>query len=356
MLQDGTVFEGVSIGARGVTGGELCYNTGMSGYQEIYTDPSYYGQILVNTHTHIGNYGVHEKEVESGGIQIRGLVVREFSSGHSRWAATGGLAEYMERHGLVGIGGVDTRGVVRHLREKGSMNAVIAPATLDKAGIRGELDKLPSMEMLELASRVSCKCAYEVEGNGGGLRVAVLDLGIKASILSQLAARGFRVKVFPSAATFGDMESWDPDAYLVSNGPGDPAAMDSVVSQVRGVVESGRPMFGICLGHQLLARAVGMKTFKMPCGHRGLNHPVRNLETGKCEITSQNHGFAVDSAGAGFDAVVTHLNLNDQTVEGIRLREAPAFSVQYHPEASPGPHDSNYLFEEFFTLTQNHKK
>ena len=352
LLQDGSYFEGFSIGKQGTSGGEICFNTGMTGYQEIYTDPSYYGQIIVNTTSHIGNYGVHVEENESSHTSIKGLVVNEFSSMHSRPASNGDLQEYLEKNNTVGIQGIDTRKLVRHIRQAGAMNAIISSEIFDKAELQKHLDNVPDMASLELSSVVTTKEVYDLGVENTGKRVAVLDFGVKRSILKNLTDRNCQLRVFPAKTTFKEIESWNPDGYFLSNGPGDPAAMDYAVDTVKQILESNKPLFGICLGNQLLARAVGIDTFKMHHGHRGLNHPVKNLQTGLSEITSQNHGFAVkmDSLMESELAELTHIDLNDNTVEGLRLKNKPAFSVQHHPESSPGPHDSRYLFDDFVAL------
>ncbi|MBC7449100.1 MAG: glutamine-hydrolyzing carbamoyl-phosphate synthase small subunit [Hymenobacteraceae bacterium] len=357
LLEDGTTFRGRPLGRRGTTTGEVCFNTGMAGYQEIFTDPSYCGQIVVTTTSHIGNYGVTGAEVESGRVQIAGLVCREVSEFFSRREADSSVQDYFEQAGIVGIGGVDTRALVRHVREKGAMNAIISSEELDETKLLKQLRAVPSMNGLALAARVSVTEAYEMQPPDGvatRFRVAVLDLGVKQNILRHLTQRGCAVRVFPYDTPLARMEEWAPDGYFISNGPGDPAATTEAIASVRGIVVSRKPLFGICLGHQMLALAHDVPTYKMPNGHRGLNHPVKNLLTGRCEITSQNHGFVVDAAAVAAhpELEVTHLNLNDQTVEGLRRRDGRAFSVQYHPESSPGPHDSHYLFDEFLMLLE----
>lgn len=354
LLEDGTVFRGKSVGYEGTQGGEICFNTGMTGYQEVYTDPSYYGQIIVNTNTHIGNYGTIEKESESDRPQIFGVVINSFSTNFSRLTAEGGLQEYLERHKIPGICDVDTREIVRHIRSKGAMNAIISSEILDENELMEELKKVPSMDGLELSSKVSVAKPY-FEGDESGKKVAVLDLGIKKSILKNLAQRGFYCKVFPAKTAFSEMEEWNPEAYFLSNGPGDPAVMGYAVDTAKEIIDSDKPMFGICLGHQIIARANGIGTYKMHHGHRGLNHPIKNLITNKGEITSQNHGFSVDLDDVkNSDLVeITHMNLNDDTVEGIKMKNKKVFSVQYHPESSPGPHDSRYLFDDFISLLNN---
>lgn len=350
LLEDGILLKGTAIGKKGTTGGEICFNTGMTGYQEIYTDPSYYGQIIINTTPHIGNYGVLDKEEESAHPQISGLIVNDYSSEYSRETATGSLQNYLEKSGIVGIADIDTRMLVKHIRSKGAMNAIIS-SELDKDKLKEELDKVPSMEGLELSSIVSTPETYEV-GEGGKYKVAVLDLGIKKSILQNLADRGCHCKVFHAKTKFEEMKDWNPDGYFISNGPGDPAVMDYAVNTVHGILDSGNSLFGICLGHQILARACGLSTYKMHHGHRGLNHPVKNLRTGTSEVTSQNHGFCVsgDDIDKAKNVELTHVNLNDKTIEGLALKDKKAFSVQYHPESSPGPHDSRYLFDDFIEL------
>jgi carbamoyl-phosphate synthase small subunit len=354
LLEDGTSYRGTALGKEGTTGGEICFNTGMTGYQEIYTDPSYYGQIIVNTTSHIGNYGVQlELEEESDNVKISGMVCNTFSSIYSRFTADFSLQEYFERANIVGISNVDTRHLVRHVRQKGVMNAIISSEILDEKELMAELQKVPSMKGLELSSVISTHEPYFVgDETESRWRVAVMDYGIKKSILTNLTLRGCYCKVFPAKTSFEEVMAWNPDGFFISNGPGDPAAMVYAVDNVRRMVDTHKPLFGICLGHQLLAQASGISTYKMHNGHRGLNHPVKNLITGLCEITSQNHGFAVNPTEIQEhpDVEVTHLNLNDQTIEGIRRKDRPAFSVQYHPEASPGPHDSRYLFDEFAKL------
>lgn len=356
LLEDGTAYKGLALGKSGTTGGEICFNTGMTGYQEIYTDPSYYGQIIVNTNSHIGNYGVQlEDEEESGSVKIRGMVCNTFSQIYSRDTADFSLQEYFERANIVGISNVDTRHLVRHVREKGVMNAIISSEILDEAELMKELKKIPSMDGLELSSEVTTEEPYYMGDEASAKwRVAVMDYGIKKSILNNLTSRGCYCKVFPAKTSYEEVLEWKPDGFFISNGPGDPSAMEYAVENVTQMVETAKPLFGICLGHQLLALSSGITTYKMHHGHRGLNHPVKNLITGLCEITSQNHGFAVkpDEIESHPDIEVTHINLNDKTIEGIRRKDYPAFSVQYHPEASPGPHDSRYLFDEFIKLLE----
>ncbi|MEQ8629707.1 glutamine-hydrolyzing carbamoyl-phosphate synthase small subunit [Ekhidna sp.] len=356
LLEDGTTFTGYSIGKQGTSGGEICFNTGMTGYQEIYTDPSYYGQIIVNTTSHIGNYGAIDSEVESDTPTIKGLVVNDFSHIYSRTKATESLQEFLERNNTVGIAGVDTRKIVRHIRTKGAMNAIIS-SELEGDALQAELDKIPSMEALELSTQVTTKEPYELGTDNTGYKVAVLDLGIKKSILKNLVNRNCHCKVFPAKTTFAEMEKWSPDGYFISNGPGDPAVMDYASSTVKEILDANKPTFGICMGSQILALAVGIPTYKMHHGHRGLNHPVKNLNTGLSEVTSQNHGFAVEMEALKNSKVaeLTHIDLNHDTVEGLRLKDKPAFAVQYHPESSPGPNDSTYLFDDFIQLIKDNK-
>lgn len=357
LLEDGTIFKGQSLGLIGTSGGELCFNTGMTGYQEIFTDPSYFGQIVITTVSHVGNYGVQKEEVESDQIQIKGLVCKEFSHFFSRKTAEGSLQEYFEKAGVVGICEIDTRALVRYIRDKGAMNAVISSETTDVEVLKQKLAKVPSMKGLELSSQVSTRETYSLGTGEARFRVAVLDLGIKKNIINNLVARGCEVRVYPYNTSFEEMEKWNPDGYFISNGPGDPAATTEAVENVKKMLQKQKPLFGICLGHQVLAEANGISTYKMHNGHRGLNHPVKNLLTGRSEITSQNHGFVVDEEQIRNhpEVEVTHINLNDNTIEGMRMKTKPAFSVQYHPESSPGPHDSTYLFDEFVALLEQSK-
>jgi len=352
LLEDGSLFRGSSTGNDGTSWGELCFNTGMTGYQEIFTDPSYFGQIVVMASPHIGNYGVRRDESESDAMHISGLVCREFSPYASRPASDETLSKALERAGKVAIQGVDTRALVRHLRDHGSMNAILSTEILDLDELKKLLSEAPSMEGLELSSRVSTRDAYELGSPDSKIRVAAIDFGMKKSIARQLVDRGVFLKVFPMNTSVSEMEQWGPKAYFLSNGPGDPSAMDESIVRVREVLALGKPVFGICLGHQLLALAQGLKTSKMHHGHRGINHPVLNLETGKAEITSQNHGFVVEqnSLEQHGELVLTHRHLNDGSVAGMRMRNRPVFSVQYHPEAGPGPRDSRYLFDQFIDL------
>ena len=349
VLADGTVFNGKAIGKIGSTTGEIAFNTGMTGYQEVFTDPSYFGQILVMTSPHIGNYGVHKDEVESDQINIAGLVTKKFSEIASRVSANGTLEDFMLHNSTVGITDVDTRSLVKHIRSKGAMNAIISSDILDIDVLKKKLEMAPSMDGLELSSKVSTAVSYEVKSENSMYKVALLDLGVKRNIINCLVERGCHVKVFPLNSSIDEMKSFNPDGFMLSNGPGDPSAMRSTIALVKEIVNSGKSVFGICLGHQILALSQGLSTEKMFNGHRGINHPILNLKTGKGEITSQNHGFVIskESILNNSDIVVTHTHLNDDTIAGIEIKNKPVFSVQYHPEASAGPHDSRYLFDQF---------
>ncbi|HCL83465.1 MAG TPA: carbamoyl phosphate synthase small subunit [Chitinophagaceae bacterium] len=352
LLQDGSVHHGKAFGKTGTTSGEICFNTGMTGYQEVFTDPSYFGQVLIMNSVHIGNYGVKDEDVESDGVKIRGLIGRNLAEQFSRIQARGSLDEYLKANQVVCIEGVDTRALVTHVRRKGAMNCIISSEILDVNELKKQLGSVPDMDGLELASAVSTKKSYETGNPESPVRIAVLDYGVKKNIVHCMVERGAFVKVFPARTGLHTLKEFKPSGYFLSNGPGDPAAMDYAVETVKEILREEKPLFGICLGHQLLALAKGIPTFKMHHGHRGLNHPVKNLVTGKCEITTQNHGFGVDpvSVRKNPEVEVTHVNLNDDSIEGIRLKNRPVFSVQYHPEATPGPHDSRYLFDEFIDL------
>ena len=349
LLADGTIFYGKSVGIEGTVTGEICFNTGMTGYQEIFTDPSYFGQIMVTTNAHIGNYGVNELEVESDSIKISGLIVRNFSFEHSRVDSNGNLKDWFVEHNLVAISDVDTRALVSYIRDHGAMNAIISTETDNIDNLKAQLSLVPSMEGLELASKVSTKEPYFVGDENSEFKIAALDIGIKKNILRNFVKRGAYIKVFPYNSSFEDLHSWNPDGYFISNGPGDPEPLIEAQKLAKEIIQRDLPLFGICLGHQVIALANGISTYKMHNGHRGINHPVKNLLTGKGEITSQNHGFAInrEETEAHSDIEITHVHLNDQTVAGIRLKNKNCFSVQYHPEASPGPHDAEYLFDQF---------
>ena len=349
LLQDGTIFHGKANGIDGIATGELCFNTGMTGYQEVFTDPSYFGQLMITTSAHIGNYGIKNNEVESDTMKIAGLICKNFNNGFSREGADGDLNSYFEQQKKVVISNVDTRAVVRHIRDKGAMNAIISTTTTDIAELTKLLKEVPSMEGLELSSSVCTSDSYFVGDENAEIKVAVLDLGVKRNILKCMTDRGCYLKVFPMDTTYEDMKKWNPDAFFLSNGPGDPAAMPEVIEQVKKITTDGKAVFGICLGHQALALSQGISTYKMHNGHRGINHPVKNLVTGKAEVTSQNHGFGIseEDINKNPNVEITHINLNDDTIEGIKLVNKNCFSVQYHPESSPGPHDSRYLFDDF---------
>ncbi len=352
ILADGHVFHGHAFGKIGTTTGEICFNTGMTGYQEVFTDPSYTGQVLIMNNVHIGNYGVKDTDVESSTVKIRGLIARNLEEQFSRLQADGDLNTYLVNNNLVAIDNLDTRALVAHIREKGAMNRIISSDDLDIASLQQKLAAVPSMDGLELASTVSTTSEYEMGDASSAIKVAVLDFGVKQHILQCLVDRGAHIRVHPAKTPLSRLKEFNPSGYFISNGPGDPASMGYAIATVKEVLEEQKPVFGICLGHQLLALANDIPTFKMHHGHRGLNHPVKNIITGQCEITTQNHGFGVDPEAVKNhpNVEVTHVNLNDDSIEGIRLKNKPAFSVQYHPESTPGPHDSRYLFDNFIDL------
>ncbi|MCB9032497.1 MAG: glutamine-hydrolyzing carbamoyl-phosphate synthase small subunit [Chitinophagales bacterium] len=352
LLEDGTKLYGTSCGKIGKAIGEICFNTSMTGYQELFTDPSYFGQLLISTNVHVGNYGTIDTENESNNIQIAGLICREFAHNYSRSQANEDLQAYFEKNNLVGIADIDTRKLVKHIRSKGAMNGIICSDGTDEATLQQLLQEAPSMEGLELSSKVTTNTTYTLGNEQANYKVAVLDLGVKKSILQNFINRDCFVKVFPAKTSFNEILQFQPNGFFISNGPGDPAVMDYAVETVQQALEKELPIFGICLGNQILARAMGLPTYKMHHGHRGGNHPVINLQTGKGEITTQNHGFAVDMEAVKKANTVelTHTNLNDDTVEGLAVKNKKAFSVQYHPEASPGPHDSRYLFDNFINM------
>ncbi|HMH21630.1 MAG TPA: glutamine-hydrolyzing carbamoyl-phosphate synthase small subunit [Puia sp.] len=355
LLEDGSVHHGKAFGKKGTTSGEICFNTGMTGYQEVFTDPSYFGQVLIMNSVHIGNYGVKDSDIESGSVKIRGLIGRNLEEQFSRKQARGSLDEYLKLNNIICIEGVDTRSLVAHIRTQGAMNCIISTEITDIKELKAALAKTPSMDGLELASVVSTEIEYEMGDPEASVRIAVMDYGVKQHILKCMVERGAFVKVFPAKTALARVREFQPHGYFLSNGPGDPAPMDYAISTVKEILKEKKPLFGICLGHQLLALANDIPTFKMHHGHRGLNHPVKNLVTGRCEITTQNHGFGVDPASVrkASNIEITHVNLNDESIEGIRLKDRPAFSVQYHPEATPGPHDSRYLFDDFMELIKN---
>lgn len=349
LLADGTIFHGKATGKKGITTGEIAFNTGMTGYQEVFTDPSYFGQILIMNTPHIGNYGVHTDETESNSIKLSGLITKKFSEIYSRTSASNSLEELMLRDGCVGITDLDTRALVRHIRNKGVMNALISSDKLDIEELKTILAKVPSMEGQELSSKVSTKEAYEMKNENSLHKVALIDFGVKRNIVQCLVDRGCHVKVFPMDVSMEELDAFQPDAYMLSNGPGDPGVMTNSIELVKEIVEQNKPVFGICLGHQILGLSQGLKTEKMFNGHRGINHPIKNLLTGKGEITTQNHGFVIskESVALNPEIGVTHVHLNDGTIAGIEMKNKAVFSVQYHPEASAGPHDSRYLFDQF---------
>ena len=404
-LADGTVVHGHAIGHRGTTGGELCFNTSMTGYQEIFTDPSYHGQLMMMTYPHIGNYGVSSRDDEARKVMISGLIVRAFSHHYSNTMADGDLDDYLKRNRIVGITGIDTRKLVRQIREKGVLNAVISSEIDNADELLEKAKNWPSMVGLELAGRITrsepqtykpadfedlfpqisqsndaadanpvsyAEAPFDdsnpapttatgqtqhPSGDQPLLKVAAIDYGIKQNIINSFLKRGCKLRVFPAKTDFETIMDWQPDAFFFSNGPGDPNPMDYALETVTKARETGKPLFGICLGHQLMAMSEGMKVIKMLVGHRGANQPVKNLNRGRVEITTQNHGFAVDPDSVTDDlAEITHRNLNDGTLEGLNFKNFNGFSVQYHPESSPGPHDSSYLFDEFVGRIRKHKE
>lgn len=350
LLADGTIFHGKSVGDKEATSfGEVCFNTGMTGYQEIFTDPSYFGQLMVTTNAHIGNYGATDVDTESNSVKIAGLICRNFSYTYSRIEAEESLEQFLNNSKLFAISDVDTRGLVAHIRDNGAMNAVISTDVENIESLKRQLAEVPNMDGLELASKVSTKEPYHFGEEGASIRIAALDIGIKRNILRNLAKRGAYIKVFPYNTNYQEMKRWNPDGYFLSNGPGDPEPLDNAIQVAKDIIADDQPLFGICLGHQIIALANGISTYKMHNGHRGINHPIKNLITGKGEITSQNHGFAINrkETEANPDVEITHVHLNDHTVAGIRIKNKNCFSVQYHPEAGPGPNDATYLFDQF---------
>jgi len=352
LLADGTVFYGKSIGIKGSAFGEICFNTGMTGYQEIFTDPSYFGQIMVTTNAHIGNYGTVEEESQSDSIKIAGLICKNFSFQHTRPRGTKDLFDFFADQNKVAISDVDTRALVKYIREHGAQNAVVTTEVDRLEELKEELKVYPSMEGRELASAVSTKEPYFFGDENAPIKVSALDLGVKKSILHNIANQGVYLKVFPYDTDFATLAAWNPDGYFLSNGPGDPEPLHSAQAVAKEIIDKNLPLFGICLGHQVIALANGVSTFKMFNGHRGINHPVLNHSTGKGEITSQNHGFAVnrEEAEAHADLEISHTHLNDNTVAGLKMKSKKCFSVQYHPEAAPGPNDAKYLFADFKEL------
>ncbi len=354
LLADGTMFEGEHFGNKGTAIGEICFNTGMTGYQEVFTDPSYYGQVIIMNSAHIGNYGTKPTDVESDTVKIKGLIAKTLSSKYSRNQADDDLEHYLIKNNIVAIHQIDTRALVSHIREVGAMNCIISSEEKTVEELQQLLQNAPSMEGLDLSGYVSTKESYVLGNEDSNIKIAVLDYGVKRNILTCMTERGALVKVFPNTTSFEEMQSFEPDAYFISNGPGDPSSMTYAVDTIKKIIATDKPVFGICLGNQLLALAHGIPTYKMHHGHRGLNHPVKNIITGKSEISTQNHGFAVDANALlqSKELEVTHINLNDNTIEGIRVKGKKIFSVQYHPEATPGPHDSRYLFDDFIHMIQ----
>ncbi len=355
LFKNGTFLEGRSFGFIGTTGGEVCFNTGMTGYQEILTDPSYSGQIITMTYPHIGNYGINSDDIESDKIQCSGFIVKQSCDFPSNFRSTESINTYLDKNKIVGIQSIDTRMITRMIRDEGSMNAVISSEDISESEIQDRLNQLPDMNGLDLARRVSCNAPYifnnHLESNK---KIAAIDYGVKLNILRILSSFGYEIKVFPAEVTAQDILDYNPDGIFLSNGPGDPEACTYAIETVKNLVGK-KPIFGICLGHQILSLALGAQTFKLKFGHRGCNHPVKNLETDVIEITSQNHGIAVSNSGLSSDIKITHINLNDNTIEGIRCDALNAFSVQHHPESSPGPHDSKYLFKDFIELIKREK-
>lgn len=351
LLADGTIFYGKSIGKEGTAFGEVCFNTGTTGYQEIFTDPSYYGQLMVTTNAHIGNYGTKDTDVESDSVKISGLICKNFSFEYSRPSADKSLETFFEDNNTLAISDVDTRALVSYIRDNGVMNAVISTEVDNIDELKKQLANQPKMNGLELASKVSTKEPYFYGDENATYKIAALDIGIKKNILRNLTQRDAYIKVFPYNSKFEDLEAFNPDGYFLSNGPGDPEPLTEAQQVAKEIIAKNKPLFGICLGHQVIALANGISTYKMHNGHRGINHPVKNLLTSKGEITSQNHGFAInrEETEANPNVEITHVHLNDNTVAGIRLKDKNCFSVQYHPESSPGPNDSTYLFDEFIS-------
>ncbi len=352
ILEDGTIIHGNAFGKIGTATGEICFNTGMTGYQEVFTDPSYYGQVLIMNNVHVGNYGVKAADVESDHVKVKAVIGRNLEEKYSRFMADASLQDYFEAQQVVAIDAVDTRALVAHVRTKGAMNCIVSSDGTGMEELKKQLKLVPSMDGLELASIVSTNENYESGDVNSKIKIAVLDFGIKKNILNCLVERGAYVKVYNAKTSFEEMETFMPSGYFISNGPGDPAPLDYAINTVKKILAADKPLFGICLGHQLLALANDIPTFKMHHGHRGLNHPVKNMITGKSEITTQNHGFGIepDAVKENKNIEITHINLNDNSIEGIRIKNKKAFSVQYHPEATPGPHDSRYLFDEFIRM------
>lgn len=353
LLEDGRVFKGFSFGLIGEVVGEVCFNTGMTGYQEILTDPSYSQQIVTMTAPHIGNYGINDEDIESDRIQVAGFIIKEETIAPSNWRSKGSIGNYLKNNNIVGIQGVDTRSLTRHIRDNGSMNGIIASKDMDINSLKEKLSESPSMSGLDLAKKVTCNNRFTYENNDKKtFRVAAIDFGIKTNILRLLSENDCNIEVFPANTSYEEILNFSPDGVFLSNGPGDPSAVSYAIDLVKKILGK-YPIFGICLGHQILALALGAKTYKLKFGHRGINHPVKNLITGMVEITSQNHGFSVSLDSLPDNVKTTHINLNDGTSAGLESQSLKAFSVQYHPESSPGPHDSRYLFQNFTELMKN---
>ncbi|WP_457624581.1 glutamine-hydrolyzing carbamoyl-phosphate synthase small subunit [Persephonella sp.] len=368
-LEDGHFFYGYAFSGfeKGETGGEVIFNTSMTGYQEILTDPSYKGQIVVMTPSQVGNYGTNPEDIESEKVHVNGFVIRDLSSIYSNWRATKSLEDYLDENGVIGITGIDTRALVRIIRQYGVMKGYIGIGDISPQEAVRKARSIPDISELDLVSQVSHRDTYTwnegswrwPEGysriSGGKYRVAVIDYGVKRNILRLMADRGLELTCFPHNVKAEDILEFKPDGIFLSNGPGDPAILHFQIQQIRRLLNSDIPVFGICLGHQLLSWAIGGRTYKLEFGHHGGNHPVKNLKTGKVEITAQNHNYATDPDSLPSHVEITHINLNDNTIEGIRLTDRPAFSIQHHPEASPGPHDSHYIFDEFVRLIEETK-
>lgn len=360
MLEDGKVFEGKGFGCDGEVTGEVVFNTSMTGYQEILTDPSYCEQIVTMTYPQIGNYGVNTEDVESSKVQVKGFIVREYLDHYSNWRAGKSLEDYLRQYNIIGISEIDTRQLTRHIRESGAMKGLISTKTADHAELKSKLDSFPNMEGRNLVDLVTCSEPYTFNPSKKDhkYRIAAYDFGIKLNILRCLDSAGFDITVMPADTPPEKMLGMNPDGILLSNGPGDPAAVSYAIENIRGIIGK-KPIFGICLGHQLLSLALGARTYKLKFGHHGANHPVKNLDNQEVEVTTQNHGFSVDVRSLDDINItsykVTHLNLNDQTIEGIEYPDISAFTVQHHPEAGPGPHDSRYIFKRFTKLIDDFK-
>ncbi len=357
LLTDGTYLQGKAFGYTGTATGEICFNTGMTGYQEVFTDPSYYGQVIIMNAAHVGNYGVLDTDVESDRVKVTAVVARNLEEQYSRLMGTDSLHNYLVNNKIVAIHHIDTRALVAHVRTQGAMNCIVSTEpTATLASLTALLATVPSMQGLELASKVTTEAPYTLGNEASDIKIAVLDYGTKRNILQCMVSRGAYLKVFPAHTTAEAVREFGAHGYFISNGPGDPASMHYAVATIKELLTDKLPTFGICLGHQLLALANGVGTYKMHHGHRGLNHPVLNLNTMQSEITTQNHGFGIQEADvlANSNIEVTHRNLNDDSIEGIKLLNTPAFSVQYHPEATPGPHDSRYLFDDYIALIRQH--